>query len=146
MMKRVFQNVGPAVCNINLVVCIPLFPAWLCTVWPTDPVSRPHLLIEPMFKIHCSQMTPYGKIDFGKHLLMLWLCTTLGKYGFPESMTINKVHSLAKLHTTVLETHSPADSTQPGNLVLNCKSKSLFKISLFLERMDNINVPKQDVL
>ena len=91
-------------------------------------------------------MTPYGKIDFGKHFLMLWLCTTLEKYDFPESMTMNKVHRLAKLHTTVLKTHSPADSTQLGNLVLNCKSKVLFKIALFLECMDNIYVPEQDVL
>ena len=57
-------------------------------------------------------------------------------------MEINKAHTPVKMHTAVLETHSPADS----NLVLNCKSKVLFKITHFLECMDNFNAPKQDVL
>ena len=60
-------------------------------------------------------------------------------------MAINQAHSPAELHTAVLETHSRADGTQPGNVVLNCKIKFLFEITLFLEYMDNSNAPKQDV-
>ena len=55
---------------------------------------------------------------------MLRLCAALAKYGFPDSMPTKQAHSPAKLYTAVLETHSPADGTQPGN-ILNCNLKKL---------------------
>ena len=76
-------------------------------------------------------MTPYGNMELGQHWLMLRLRATLVKCGFPDSIAINQTHSRAKLHTAVLEKHSPADGTQPGNVVLNCKFKVLFNITLF---------------
>ena len=68
----------------------------------------------------------------------------LVNYGFPDSKAINQAHSLAKLHTAVLETHSPADGAQSDN-VLNCKIKVLFKITISW-RMDHSIALKQDVL
>ena len=55
----------------------------------------------------------------------------------------NKASSPAKMHTAVLETHSPADGTQPSNVVLNCNLKVLFKITLFLERVETLMHPNK---
>ena len=77
-------------------------------------------------------IVPNGIIEIGQHWLTLWLRATLVKYGFPYSMAIIQAHRPAKLHTAVLETHSPVDGTQPGNVASNCKIKVLLKVTISL--------------
>ena len=60
-----------------------------------------------------------------------------------NSLNVNQAHSLAKLHTAVLEAHSPADGIQPGSIVLNGRTRILYKITCFLECMDNCNAQKK---
>ena len=125
-MKRAFQNVGR-------VVCMPPFQARLCAAWPAVYRSS---ITTAFVCTHCSQVNPCGNTDHGQHWLMSRLCHCEIWVSWFQG---NK----PRAQPGETAAHHYAGNAQPDGwhtaqqCLLNRNFKVIFKIVLFLERMDN---------